>query len=147
MYSSLMTITVEDKPDPARTSHFPSDVLARLLSSLSKIPRKQKFVLKCTRALRLLWELLRMVTTCEWKAVSINAFHPPSRLSRRGIPRSQLTTNILLVPAHGNQKSSKYGSAPELDLTPGQLFVGMTYSSWTTCEFLLVRLCNRTYKM
>ena len=44
MYSSLMTITIKDRPDPAQTSHFPLDVLARLLSSLSKIPRKQKDV-------------------------------------------------------------------------------------------------------
>ncbi len=33
MYSSLMTITIKDGPDLARTSHFPLDVPVRLPSN------------------------------------------------------------------------------------------------------------------
>ncbi len=94
MYSSPMTITIKDRLDLARTSHFPLDVPVCHLSSLSKIPRKQKDVLKWTRVMRSLWELLRMVTTCEWKAVSINVFHPPSRLSP-GYPKVTVDDELI----------------------------------------------------
>ena len=113
MYLGRMAISIKDRLDPARTSHFPLDVPVCLLSSLSKIRQGRKDVLKWTRFMRLRWELLRMVTTCEWKAFSINVFHPPSRLSRQGTPKSQLTTNFLLDLAHGNQKPSRYGRALE----------------------------------
>ncbi len=57
-----MTITIKDKLDLARTSHFHLDVPARLLS---KIPQGQQEVLKWTRVVLLQWELLRRVTRVE----------------------------------------------------------------------------------
>jgi hypothetical protein len=146
MYFSGMAISIKDRLDLARTSHIHLGVPVRLLSSLSKIPRKQKDVLKWTRIMRSLWELLRMVSICARIVEDINVSHPPSRLSRQGTPKSHSMTNSLLVLAPGSQKSSKYGSAPEQDLTPRRLFVAMPYSSWTTCECLLLRLCNYTHQ-
>ncbi len=46
MYSSLMTIPIKDRPDPAQALRFPLGVPARLLSNLSKIRQGQKDVLK-----------------------------------------------------------------------------------------------------
>ncbi len=43
--SLILTNTIKDRPDLARTSHFPLGVPVRLLSSLSKIPQGQKAVL------------------------------------------------------------------------------------------------------